>query len=82
MTPICSHNLCNRSVIFNTSNTIKINFKNKLAKALVTFDGHSKFNNDNILSITINASKKKFFLLCGANYSYFSTLNNKFNWGN
>ena len=60
MTPICPHTLGNRSVIFDTHNSIKVCFDKNLPAPLISIDGKKYFKNQELKFIEIQIAKKNF----------------------
>ena len=81
MTPICPHTLSNRSVIFDSGNTITVKLKHKECQAYIALDGTTKFIQENTFPISVSISDKTFPLLQTPNYSHFKILRNKLSWG-
>lgn len=78
MTPICPHDIFNRSIVFGKKTKLLIKI---LSNAEILIDG-KKISKCVNLPIKISVANKKLKLLQPENFSYFKTLRDKFNINN
>ncbi len=79
-TPICSHSVFDRSILFNCSNEINIShkFPDKDDHLMIIADGNPIIAKENIKSIKIKMSQKRTAFICIEGRTFFRTFNQKF----
>ena len=79
-TPICSHSVFDRSILFNCSNEISIShkFPDKDDQLLIIADGNPLNIKDTVKSIKIRMSQKRTGFICIKGRTFFRTFNQKF----
>jgi len=80
MTPICPHSLSNRSLVLTGECRLKVQVMAD-ADAQITLDGAQRFGGNEIFPLEIYISRRELPLLLPRDYSYFSILRQKLNWG-
>lgn len=79
-TPICSHSVFDRSILFNCNNEISIShkFPDKNDRLMIIADGNPIVAKGNIKSIKIRMSQKRTGFVCIEGRTFFRTFNQKF----
>ena len=80
ISPICSHSLSARSIVFDGSRIIKIEFPNLDHKIYCTVDGQQRFLLDESAKLEIKKSNSNIKVAILPSYNYFETLRNKMRW--
>ncbi|MGL5973216.1 MAG: NAD(+)/NADH kinase [Oscillospiraceae bacterium] len=77
-TPICTHSIFNKSIIFNEDIILKVKInKNNKTDIYVTIDGEAPHNINENYVISVKKSDKVLKLIEGLNTDYYKTLYNK-----
>jgi NAD+ kinase len=80
LTPICPHTLSNRTVIFRDSVQLKVVNRSK-GRLLVALDGQRNLQFGQDAPVKISLARQRLPLVQRADYSHFSVVRTKLNWG-
>ena len=80
ISPICSHSLSARSIVFDGNRVINIEFPNLDHKIYCTVDGQQRFLLDESAQLEIKKSNSNIRVAILPSYNYFDTLRNKMRW--
>ena len=80
-TPICSHGLANRPLIFTSKCELRLDLNNPRHTAQITIDGRDSLRVDPDDSVVVKAAPKPLYLIEIGKRGFFQTLREKMRWG-
>jgi NAD+ kinase len=82
LTPICSHTLSNRSVIFDHGTRLEVHLHTGLRGAQVILDGVGREYIAPEFPLTVSVAEQRLLLIQCPEHSHFQLIRNKLSWGN